>query len=428
MRGIGVYTSIDTGVQLSPACLNSRTIMVPPQSRKHRRFRTFALAPVILLALVTLSLSAQTQGNQTQGTQTQEQKPTQQAPAEAGGPQGDIGPIVVPKKNRDEAPPPPPERKAPKNPEGMPDFSLRVDVQNVQVPVLVTTKEGGFIPGLKKENFKVFEDGVQQNITNFTVSQAPITAVLLVEFAHNSYYFMYDALNASYAFASSLKPEDWIAVIAYDMKPTILADFTQDKRQVYGALAQLRIPGFSETNLFDALYDTLDRLDRIEGRKYVVLISNGIDTFSKLNYDKILKKVKETPNVGIFAISTGEAYRMWLESRYGSSSQFGEANLTFLQADNQMNTFAKLTGGKWYKPRFEGELGEIFQDIGAQIRNQYILVYKPSNAKQDGTYRKLKVELQAPDGGDLTIKNQKGKTLKAQVIAREGYTAKNEVE
>src|SRR3954471_22370874 len=91
MRGIGVYTSIDTGVQLSPACLNSRTIMVPPQSRKHRRFRTFALAPVILLALVTLPLTAQTQGNQTQGTQTQQQKPTQQAPAEAGGPQGDIG-------------------------------------------------------------------------------------------------------------------------------------------------------------------------------------------------------------------------------------------------------------------------------------------------------------------------------------------------
>src|SRR5262249_29127450 len=160
----------------------------------------------------------------------------------------------------------------------------------------------------KQDNFKVLEDGVPQKITTFkTVSDAPITAVLLVEFASNSYYFMYDALNASYTFASSLKPDDWIAVIAYDMKPTILADFTQDRREVYGALNQLRIPGFSETNLFDALYDTLDRIDRIEGRKYIILVATGIDTFSKLNYDKILKKLQQTQNVTIYSVSTGDA-------------------------------------------------------------------------------------------------------------------------
>jgi VWFA-related protein len=212
------------------------------------------------------------------------------------------------------------------------------------------------------------------------------------------------------------------------MKPTILADFTQDKREVYGALNQLRIPGFSETNVFDALYDTLDRIDRIEGRKYVILVSRGIDTFSKQNYDKILKKVKETQNVTIYTISTGEALRTYIESRYGSSSQYGEYNLSYLQADNQMNTFAKMTGGHWYKPRFEAEFREIFSDIGSNIRNQYVITYKPSNSKQDGTYRKLKVELQAPDGGPLTVKDQKGKTLKPMIIAREGYTAKHEVE
>ncbi len=144
----------------------------------------------------------------------------------------------------------------------MPDYSIHVDVPLVNVDVLVTTKDGQFISSLKKDNFRIIEDGVPQPITNFTISQAPITAVLLVEFASTNYYFMVDALHASYAFANTLKKDDWVAVISYDMKPHILVDFTQDKQAVAGALNQLRIPGFAETNLFDALYDTLDRMDR----------------------------------------------------------------------------------------------------------------------------------------------------------------------
>jgi VWFA-related protein len=394
-----------------------------PQSRENRSSENSVLVLAVAFALLLMVMALPA------WAQSQDQKPQTQAPAEAGGPQGDVGPIIVPKKTPNEAPPPPPVRNVPKNPEGMPDFSLRVDVPNVQIPVQVTTKDGQFIPGLHENNFKVLEDGVEQKITQFkSVQDAPITAVLLVEFANNNYNFMYDALNASYTFASSLKPDDWIAVISYDMRSYILADFTQDKREVYGALNQLRIPGFSETNMFDALYDTLDRIDRIEGRKYIILVSTGIDTFSKLNYDKILKKIKDTQNVTIYTISTGEALRMWLEARYGSAPGYGEQNLTFLQADNEMNTFAKLTGGHWYKPRFEGELREIFGDIAANIRNQYVITYKPINTKQDGTYRKLKVELQAPDGGPLTVKDQKGRTLKPIIIAREGYTAKHEVE
>ena len=163
-------------------------------------------------------------------------KPTQPAPAEAGGPEGDIGPMAVPKKG--EAPPEP-KPQPPKKIEGMPEYSLKVDTALVQVPVLVTTKDGQFIPGLKEGNFRVLEDGVPQRITKFEVSQAPITAVLLVEFAARSYSFMYDALNASYAFAQSLKPEDWVAVVAFDMKPFIVTDFTQDKQKIFGALNTL---------------------------------------------------------------------------------------------------------------------------------------------------------------------------------------------
>jgi hypothetical protein len=93
-----------------------------------------------------------------------------------------------------------------------------------------------------------------------------------------------------------------------------------------------------------------------------------------------------------------------------------------------MNTFARLTGGRAYFPRFEGELPEIFQDIGNSIRNQYSLSYHPTNPKLDGSYRKLKVELVGPDGSPLKVQNEKGKDVKYTIIAREGYTAKHQVE
>jgi len=187
----------------------------------------------------------------------------------------------------------------------------------------------------------------------------------------------------------------------------------------------LRIPGFSERNLFDALFDTLDRMDRIDGKKYVILISSGRDTFSKLNLDQILKKVKATHDTTIYAVSIGRQLREWLEA-HGYAG--GIQTTDWLQADNQMNTFARLTGGRAYFPRFEGELPEIFHDVASDIRNQYTVAYHPTNTKLDGTYRKLKIELQATDGGPLKIKDQKGKDVKFVIYAREGYTAKHTVE
>lgn len=359
-----------------------------------------------------------------QDSSSQQQNPNQQpAPPEAGGPQGgELGPYAIPKK-KEEPPPPPPEK--PKKIEGMPDYSIKVAVPVVNLDVSVITKNGQFVPGLKKDNFKVFEDGVAQTVSTFNQQEAPITAVLLVEFASTNYQYLYDALNASYTFASGLKKDDWVAVVAYDMKPQILVDFTQDKRAILGALNTLRIPGFSERNLFDAVYDTLDRMDGIEGHKYIILVSTGRDTFSKLNLDQILKKIKATQGTTIYAISIGRALREWMEA-HGYAGGLQETD--WLQADNQLNTFAKLTGGRAYFPRFEGELPEIFHDIASDIRNEYNLAYRPTNTKLDGTYRKLKVQLVGPDGSPLKMRDQKGKEVKYEIIAREGYTAKHQVE
>jgi VWFA-related protein len=393
------------------------------------------LAPGMLLMAVSLTSlfavpSASAQDQPQSPPQTDNGKPKQDAPPEAGGPGSDIGPYTIPKKSPDAtaAPPPPP---APKKVEGLPDYSIKVNSPLVNVDVLVTTKSGEFVPGLRKENFRLFEDGAAQSINTFGVSKAPITAVLLVEFASTNYAFMIQALQASYAFANTLQKDDWIAVAYYDMQPHILVDFTQDKRAVYGALNELRIPGFSETNLFDALYDTLDRLDRIEGKKYVILVTTGVDTFSKLTLDKITKKIKDTKDVTIFPVSVGWIIREMYEAR-GRSAPHGMgipvSNMDYLQADNEMRTFAAMTGGRAYFPRFEGEMPELFRDISTDIRNQYSLTYRPTNDKLDGTYRKLKVQVVAPDGAPLKVKDQKGKDQKIDVVSRDGYTAKHSVD
>src|SRR3979411_3217396 len=401
-------------------------------------FRVCLLFASLALVAGALPGFAQDQSSYPNTGQAQQQapqtpangKPKQDAPPEAGGPGADSGPYAVPKK-KEETPPPAPPPAAAKKIEGMPDYSLKVNVPLVNVDVLVTTKDGQAIPGLKKDHFRILEDGVPQTVTNFSVTQAPITAVLLTEFASTNYVFMIQALQASYAFANTLKKDDWVAVEYYDMRPHVLVDFTQDKKAIYGALNQLRMPGFAETNLFDALYDTLRRSDRVEGKKYIIMVTTGIDTFSKLNLDQIMKKIKATKDVTIFPISVGFIVREYCEvHRCGYTHGMGIPvnNMDYLQGDNEMKTFAAMTGGRAYFPRFEGELPELFGDITRDIRNEYSLSYSPTNTKLDGTYRKLKVQVVAPDGGPLKIKDQKGKDVKIDVVARDGYTAKHTVD
>jgi len=412
----------------------SKRIVISPRSRFHS-FTTVLLGlavSLVLLSGITPAFSQDQPQTPPQDNTQNNGKPKQEVPAEAGGPTDNVGPYAIPKKKADAPAPPPPTATAPKV-EGMSDYSIKVNVPLVNVDVLVTTKNGQFVPGLKKDNFRIFEDGSPQQITNFNVSQAPVTAVLLVEFASTNYPILRDTLVASYTFANTMKKEDWVAVTYYDMQPHILVDFTQDKHAAFGALNQLRIPGFAETNEFDALYDTLDRLERIEGKKYVILISTGIDTFSKLTLDKITKKIKDTKDVTIFPVSIGWALREYCEVHGCTGISHGMASLhmssiDYLQADNELKNFAAMTGGRAFFPRFEAEFNEIFQDIGEDIRKQYSLSYHPTNNKLDGTYRKLKVQVVGPDGGPLKVKDQKGKDVKIEVVARDGYTAKHTVD
>lgn len=384
------------------------------------------LLAALLASMTTMTLAQAPATAQPGGQQPPAKPPVDQSGPEAGGPGADTGGIALPKKKEKPEEAPAPAEPRVRNPKELSNFSLRVDVPVVTVDVgVLLQKTHQFVPNLQQTNFRVYEDGVAQPLIGFQRVQAPITAVLLLEFAANSYWFIYDMQNAAYSFAQQLKPDDYIAVMTYDMRTQILSDFTQDKRIVYQSLNSLQIPGFSETNLFDALYESLDRLSRVEGRKYIVLISTGRDTFSKITLDKILAKIKATPNVTIFAVGTGQTARILAE---GAGAMGPLRQLDYLQADNQLNTFAHMTGGMAFFPRFEGEMPEIFHAINDSIRNQYAITYKPTNAKQDGTYRKLRVELVDNEGHPLRMQDEKHHPLKYDIIARDGYRAKQEVE
>jgi len=183
---------------------------------------------------------------------------------------------------------------------------------------------------------------------------------------------------------------------------------------------------FSESDVFDALNESLDRLERVEGQKYIVLIATGRDTFSKLTFDKIEKRVKAARDITIDTISTDAFFEAMTEGRGGMGGAIQD--MSYLQADNEMKSFSDWTGGMHFAPRFVGEMPDDVKAINENIRAKYELVYHPTNAKLDGTFRKIRVELVDDEGQPLRMQDEKKKPLKYDIITRDGYRAKQEVE
>ncbi|HNY40734.1 MAG TPA: VWA domain-containing protein [Bryobacteraceae bacterium] len=352
------------------------------------------------------------------------------------GPKKESGDAVAkPRPKQGEAPPAAEQPKIPsqmrKAEQGQADPqapTFRADTLAVTVDVGVLDNRGRFIPGIPAGNFRVLEDGVPQKLTGFSTGESPMTIAMVIEFS-NLYqqYWSWgwqETLTACYSFLETLKPEDTVAVVAFDLRPEILSDFSTDRRDTQEALARLRIPGFSESNLYDALTDVADRMAAIEGRKAIFYIGSGMDTFSKITFDQTRRKL-QTAGVPIYAMGTLQALREYYDSRGAMGSI---ARLDFLQADNQLRTFAKETGGQSWFPRFLGEYGGIFRQISEALRNTYTLSYSPTNIARDGKYRKIKVDLVAPSGDPLRITDEKGKPMKYTVVAKTGYNAPRSVE
>jgi len=309
--------------------------------------------------------------------------------------------------------------------------AITTDLVNVEA-VVYNKKTGAVIQGLKKEHFEIYEDGVKQEIENFTTPDAPLTMVLLLEYSKlvdllgsaSSGYFepgRVEVLRPAYEFVRTfVKPKDFISIIAYDIRPTPIVDFTDDASKLAAAVNLLirNNPAFSESNLFDAMNFVLrggkgdsvvlednksatteyTGLEEVNARTAILLVSSGLDTFSKINFDQA-RKVVENAGVPVYIIGIGnmflKKYDQYLDPM---RVPFGIPDrLTLLQAQNTLKTFGDSTGGKYFPVTFPGEIPSVLQSISALVRNQYSLGYAPSNSRREGKRRKILVKVNLGD-------------------------------
>jgi VWFA-related protein len=325
-------------------------------------------------------------------------------PAPPQQPEQPAPPANSPQQSQAKQPPPP----------SSPQAVITVNSNLVDVDATVTDHDGNLVTGLKRANFRVFDDGQPQQITNFGPTDAPITVVILLEYG--STFWNYFAARGAYwaqGFLTHLKPQDWVALKTFDLNTHLVQDFTQNKGEVEQDIQQLGFPTFHEAVLFDAVYQTLDQLRDVKGKKSIVVIASGYDTFSKHNLDQIINRLKETETT-IFCVGMGEVLDLYSQGN----------DLAYLQAKNQLSTFSRLTGGYAFFPRFDAEMPDVFNTVAEFLRFQYTMGFTPSTP-QDGKYHKIVVRVVDDQGSPLLLRNKKGKKQKVDVYAREGYMAPN---
>ena len=333
-------------------------------------------------------------------------------------------------------------------------LSVTTNLVNVDA-VVYNKKTGQPAINLKQGNFAIFVDGVKKDITNFATPEAPITITLVVEYSKLGQILglygnggmeagQLEVIRPTAMFLSQfITPQDYVSVIAYDMRPTPITDFTNNPARIQQTISLLlrNTPAFSETNLFDAIKLTLvgGRADSVVledskeakseyagmvavpggRRRAVLLVSSGLDTFSKINLDQA-RKIVQNSGIPIYIVGTGQ---MFLK-KYGDKMDPGRGanirgipidRMTFLQAANTLTTFAKESGGSFFPVTFEGELPAVLSSINAMLRSQYSLGFKPDDVA-DGKSHKIVVKVDVDGDGQYDDK--------AYVVkAREVYNA-----
>jgi len=316
--------------------------------------------------------------------------------------------------------------------------TVRVETGIVNVEaVVINKKTKQIVPNLKRENFAIFEEGSQREITNFSTPEAPITVGVVMEYSKLAQAIGYygsggfdpgthELIRPLAYFAQQVlrPPDDYISIIAYDMRPTPLTDFTNDPSRVNQVVNLLlrNQPTSREANLFDALklvlvggradsvvlenqenrWQDYAGMSSLQGRrKAVFLISTGIDTFSKINYDEA-RKIAQNAGVPIYIVGTGNLFLKKYDHLLGAEDGLGGATspgrMTFLQAQNQLRTFAQETGGSYFPVTFPSELPSVLHSINVMLRSQYSLAYNPGNLR-DGKRRKIVVKVDVDGDG-----------------------------
>lgn len=320
---------------------------------------------------------------------------------------------------------------------------VKIDTNVVNVDaVVINKKTGQIIGGLKKENFIIFENGVKQTISSFSTPESPITVTLVLEYskwtetfgrAGGGGYFepgVYEAVRpVAYFLSKFIKPpDDYASVIAFDLRPTPITDFTNDPARIRQTIDILlkNSPAFRENNLYDALKFALiggrgdsvvlenskSRTSEYSGmvdvkskRRAIILVASGIDTFSKINFGEARKIVQEA-GVPIYIISTGNLFcKKYCDQLDPMRVMPGMPDrMSFLTATNQLNTFAKESGGVHFEMTFPSEIPSYLNSINSLLRSQYSLAYELDQPHEAGKKYKLEVKVDVDGDGNTDEK------------------------
>lgn len=279
---------------------------------------------------------------------------------------------------------------------------VRVDTDLINIPVSVFDRNGLYISGLRQSDFKVFEDGIEQEIAYFGTSEKPFTVILLLDTSPSTEYKIEDIQRAAVAFVDQLKAQDKVMVIEFDANVHVLTEPTGDRQSIYKAIKRADFGG--GTSLYEAVnFSLAKRLNAIDGRKAIVLFTDGVDTTSRrASYDSTLALAEESDAL-VFPIY----YNTFLDtvSAVGSSPFPGLGYPTREQIAKEyalgkkyIEDLALMTGGRVFRPEATpGGLTNAFEGIAEELRRQYNIGYLPKTEGEPGQRRSIKVRVARPN-------------------------------
>lgn len=287
------------------------------------------------------------------------------------------------------------------------DEVLKVDTDLITIPVSVFDRNGLYIPGLTQDNFKIFEDGKEQEIAYFGTSDKPFTVILLLDTSLSFEDVIDDVKNAAIAFVDQLKPNDSVMVIEFDGNVHVLTDSTNDRDRIRKAIRKANIG--SGTSLYDAVDSSLrKRLSKIEGRKAIVLFTDGVDTTShKADYDTTLDLAEESDCL-IFPIYYNTFFQQPRNSGGGIGwpggiggtirSPRGQSAAEYALGKKYLDELAMYTGGRVFRPEATpGGLVAAFEGIAEELRRQYNIGYIPRDEGKPGQRKQIRVRVDRPN-------------------------------
>ncbi len=265
-------------------------------------------------------------------------------------------------------------------------------------------KDGGLISGLGQRNFRLQIDGNAQPF-RLEKPEEPASIALLVEYSASSGYVLGD-LNASMeGFLKHAVEGHWYALATFSRDLEIRTDFTKQIGEITASYSQLGWPSWNEIDAFDAVYDMLDKMGRLPGRRILIVVASGVDTFSEHNMDQVKAKA-ESENVTVFVAGLGSLFRSSYEPYLGSS-----ARMSLIQSQAFLQMLAQKTGGFAWFPQHFNAFPDVMEGIMQSISTQYRLVYDPP-LRAPGKFQKIKVEA-------FRIVDDKRENFK--VLVREGW-------